>query len=119
MLLQPGVAPALAGGVYLVPQTAQGKSFVSAVGQLTNGIIYLHFQTLAMRLIYISLHRIVRNKRVVNVWINRRTMMYIDNGCACCLDGIDIGIFMIKAGGPLKIGIDGMERRDEQGEIVI
>jgi len=55
----------------------------------------------------------VLNEWIVDPRIDGIGVVYIDDGCTSLFDGIDGFISVKKSCTPLKIGIDGMERRNE------
>ncbi|MNR17905.1 hypothetical protein D3C85_1345970 [compost metagenome] len=72
-----------------------------------------------MRLIDIRFHLLMRNKRIIDKWVDRSGVVYIDQVCSGYFDRIQVIIFMIEPVAPLKICIDRVEWCDEQGEIII
>lgn len=62
---------------------------------------------------WIGFHSFPGDEWVIDIRVDRCSMVNIDHCSASLFYGIDRFVGMIKTGSPLKIGIDGMERRNK------
>ncbi len=72
-----------------------------------------------MCLIDVRLHLLVSDERVIDIGVYRIGVMNVDDRRTRLFYLVDGRVFVIETVRPLPVGVDRMERRDQQREVVI
>ncbi len=99
VLLQPAVTTAITVIEDLIAQAPQGKEFIGMIGEFTDRIIQLHFNTFGMRFVDVGFHGIEGEEWIVDVWIDGLGVVYIDHRSTPRYRRINRHIFVHKPGG--------------------